>query len=162
IAIVGDAFTLGATTDKPEGDPAHGLKLRLKEDGTYQGSAWLPSDQHVHYTVYMTNPFAPQIDTPGGLPAVKEVDFTKAQSGTGEGEMVAVTMFDVPQNLIKPCVSFSVYVPPNTPSGDPVYIAGNDDQMGPWLPGHLALGGGAGGLYTAHLCFDSGKELQYK
>src|SRR5207244_9674775 len=69
---------------------------------------------------------------------------------------------DVPQNLIKPCVSFSVYVPPNTPSGDPVYIAGNDDQMGPWLPGHLALGGGAGGLYTAHLCFDSGKELQYK
>jgi hypothetical protein len=161
VAIVGNYFSIGATADYPEGDPVHGLKLRQQEDGTYKGSAWLPSKEDVVYVVYMSNPYAPMIAMPGGAPVENHVDFTKAQSGTGEGEHVTVTHFDVPQNITKPCVTFNVYVPANTPSGDPVYIAGNDDLLGPWLPGKQPLAA-SGGNYSVHLCFDQGKELQYK
>jgi hypothetical protein len=161
VSIVGNAFSLGATAEKPEGDPTRGLKLRLQPDGTWRGSAWVqkPDDpmKKVTYTVYMSNPFAPEIATAGGPPVSHDVDFASAT-----GESVAVAAFDVPQNIVKPCVDFTVYVPPGTPDGDPVYIAGNDDQLGPWTPGKQALEDNGDGTYSVHLCFDSGKELQYK
>jgi hypothetical protein len=90
------------------------------------------------------------------------VDFTNATPDSAAIESVKVDLFDVPRNIIKPCVTFNVAVPGNTPSGDPVYIAGNDDQLGPWLPGKQALHDDGGGSYSVHLCFDQGKELQYK
>ena len=155
VAIVGNYFSIGATADYPKGDPVHGLKLRQQPDGTYKGSAWLPSREDVVYVVYMSNPYAPMIEMAGGPPKEFHVDFTKAQSASGGGEHVTVTHFDVPQNIVKPCVTFNVYVPANTPSGDPVYIAGNDDLLGPWLPGKQALTGSAG-TYSVHLCFDQG------
>lgn len=168
VAIVGNYFSLGATADHPEGDPVHGLKLQLQADGTYQGSAWLPPPKEVVdpygdpepaivYTVYMSNPYAPEIDAAGGLPLVHEVNFASPT-----GESVTVGAFDVPRNIIKPCVTFNLHVPANTPAGDPVYIAGEDDQLGPWLPGKQALADDGGGVYSVHLCFDQGKVLKYK
>jgi len=161
VAIVGNAFSLGATADHPDGDPVHGLNLHLRPDGKYFASAWLPSDQDVTYTVYMTNPYAPMLDAPGGSVAeVKHVDFTKA--GTG-GEGVTVTAFDVPQNIVKPCVDFTVTVPANTPAGDPVYMAGSDAQMGVWMPGKFfTMTSGNNSTYSAHLCFNVGQALEYK
>jgi len=166
VSIVGNALSLGATPAMPKGDPSKGLKLRLQPDGTYRGSAWLPKplnpmslkdDEKVIYTVYMSNPFAPEIASAGGPPVEHQVDFTSET-----GETLTVDAFDVPQNIIKPCVDFHVTVPAATPAGDPVYIAGSDDQLGPWLPGKQALTKNADGTYQVHLCFDSGKELQYK
>lgn len=166
VSIVGNALSLGATADKPEGDPIKGLTLRQQADGTWRGSAWLPKpanpanlkdDEKVTYTVYMSNPFAPEIATAGGPPVTHQVDFTSTT-----GESIAVAAFDVPQNIVKPCVDFKVAVPSGTPSGDAIYIAGNDDQLGPWSPGKQLLARNADGTYQAHLCFDSGKELQYK
>lgn len=166
VAIVGNYFSIGATAEQLAGDPVHGLKLSLQANGTYKGSAWLPKPKNpeapanaekVFYTVYMSNPYAPEIASAGAPPFTREVDFTNPA-----GESVTVSVFDVPTNIIKPCVDFTVTVPTNTPSGDPVYIAGNDDLLGPWLPGKQALTDDGGGYYSVHLCFDQGKELQYK
>lgn len=166
VSIVGNALSLGATPDKPDGDPIKGLRLSQQADGTWRGSAWLPrpanpaslkDSEKVVYTVYMNNPFAPEIAAAGGPPVTHQVDFTNAS-----GESITVAAFDVPQNIVKPCVDFHVAVPSGTPAGDAIYIAGNDDLLGPWSPGKQLLTRNSDGTYQAHLCFDSGKELQYK
>ncbi|HYV49687.1 MAG TPA: carbohydrate-binding module family 20 domain-containing protein [Myxococcaceae bacterium] len=169
VSIVGNAFSLGATADKPDGDPVHGLKLRQQPDGTWRASAWLPKlqpkdpahplpEELVTYAVYMSNPYAPEIASAGGSPVSHTVDFTRAT-----GESITVAAFDVPQNIVKPCVDFTVTVPANTPSGDPVYMGGDDDQLGQWNPSKFFTMTSDGAYtYSSHLCFDVGKELHYK
>jgi starch binding protein with CBM20 domain len=162
VAIVGNALSLGSTAQNPAGDPIHGLKLRQQPDGTWRGSAWLqkpedPNPVQVTYAVYMTNPFAPELASVGGPQVSHQVDFSSSAA-----QSVTVVAFDVPQNIVKPCVDFKVSVPAATPSGDPVYMAGSDDQLGPWAPGKFAMTNNNDGTYSAHLCFDAGKELQYK
>jgi hypothetical protein len=155
IGIVGNQLSLGATAGKPEGDATKALKLRQTADGKWVGAAWLPPGPNVKYAVHMLSPVAAEQKLDGS-PEVRTVDFTRAD------ESVTVVAFAVPTDIIRPCITFKLTVPANTPGTDAIYIAGNDDQLGPWNPAKTALDKNADGTYGKQLCFDQGKALEYK
>jgi len=169
VGIVGAHPSLGATPAKPDGDPLKALKLRQTPDDKWVGAAWLPRGEAVEYVVYMLNPAAPEIYgsvlPDGGTEPVPDAGVVKRRvswAGTEPDERPQVLVFDVPSNVTRPCVTFKVTVPANTPAADTIFIAGNDEQLGPWNPAKKALAKNTDGTYGTQLCFDPGKDLKYK
>ncbi|HVE83164.1 MAG TPA: carbohydrate-binding module family 20 domain-containing protein [Myxococcales bacterium] len=169
VGVVGNHSSLGATADMPQGDPLKALKLRQTPDAKWVGAAWLPPGQQVDYVVYMLNPQAPELVTrtlaDGGTEPVPDGGVNKRHVTWVDdkaNETPKVLAFDVPRNVVRPCINFTVTVPANTPAGDTIYMAGSDDQLGPWNPAKQALTKNADGTYGVRLCFDQGKALDYK
>lgn len=151
MSIVGDHPALGDNV------AASGLRLRLQPDGTFVGAAWLPVGRTITYHAQMVGPSAAALDAMD-----RPADRTVLPSADTPPEVFEVVKWSAPTDVIQPCITFVVTVPANTPSGDSVYIAGDDQLLGPWNPGKAKLTKQADGTHKAQLCFDQGKLLPYK
>lgn len=151
MSIVGNHPALG------DDQASRGLKLRLQPDGSFKGAAWLPVGQTITYRAQMTSPSAAELDAMD-----KEAKRTIVPSADTTPVVFEVTKWSAPTDVVRPCITFVVTVPANTPATDDIYIAGADDQLGPWNPGKTKLARQTDGTHKIVLCFDQGKLLEYK
>jgi hypothetical protein len=154
--VVGEHYSLGGL------DGSGGIKLHRESAIRFRGSMYAPRGETLSYKLDLRNPQATEVTAEGEALQPRTI-------AVGQEDQVLTlsvsrwTISDAP--TFEPAeVTFVVTVPANTPANAPVYLAGNQPELGGWAPAGFLLTKGDDGKYHGKIVFGArpGSGVSYK
>lgn len=141
------------------GSSGQGLELVSQGGRVFSLKTRLPKDEALSYRVWMSAPSEQVALDASGQP-VPEQTLTPTKKSQTVG--VSVERWGPPAGITQPQTVFVVAVPEHTPPESPLYLVGNQPELGEWDPGKVQLYKAVDNSYALTLSFEPGRFLAFK